>query len=179
MLTHGVWLPQADGAAKPASASVPPPRDLKPASIWNILLAHARANERTEGLPPILATDIDPAALHAAEANAGMAGVRDLIRFSLCDFADTPLPAMPGALFMNPEYGERLGAVDELEPLYARIGAFIRARCAGWRVFVLAGNRALSLKIGLKTSSLRTVFNGPIECRLLEFAAYERPEPAP
>jgi putative N6-adenine-specific DNA methylase len=101
-----------------------------------------------------------------------MAGVRDMIRFSVCDFADTPMPETPGILFMNPEYGERLGTVAELEPLYVRIGAFIRARCAGWRTFILAGNRTLSVKIGLKASSLQPVFNGPIECRLIEFEVY-------
>ena len=171
-LTRGLWLPQADGTAKPASAAAAPPRGLKPSSAWTLLVAHARANERAEGLPPIIATDISPEAVHAAEANAGMAGVRDNIRFSVCDFADTPLPATPGILFMNPEYGERLGDPAELEPLYVRIGEFIRARCAGWRAYVLAGNRALSVKIGLKASSLKTVYNGPIECRLLEFEVF-------
>ncbi len=172
-LTRGVWVPQADGTAKPASASVPPPRNLKPASAWHILLAHARANEQTEGLPPIIATDINPSAIQAAEANAGMAGVREMIRFSVCDFAETPMPETPGVLFMNPEYGERLGNVAELEPLYVRIGEFIRSRCKGWHTFVLAGNRTLSVKIGLKASSLQNVFNGPIECRLLEFEVYD------
>jgi putative N6-adenine-specific DNA methylase len=171
-LSRGVWLPQADGTVKLASASVPPPRSLKPASAWHVLVTHARSQERTEGLPMIIATDINPDAVHGAEANAGMAGVRDMIRFSVCDFADTPLPATSGILFMNPEYGERLGTVGELEPLYVRIGAFIRARCAGWRTFILAGNRTLSVKIGLKASSLQPVFNGPIECRLLEFEVY-------
>jgi len=171
-LTRGVWIPQADGTVKLASASPLPSRGLKPASAWHVLITHARANERTDGLPPIIATDINPDAVRGAEANAGMAGVREMIRFSVCDFADTPLPENPGILFLNPEYGERLGTVEELEPLYVRIGAFIRSRCAGWRTFVLAGNRALSVKIGLKASSLRPVFNGPIKCRLLEFEVY-------
>lgn len=171
-LTRGLWLAQADGTAKLVSASAPPPRSLKPSSVWTLLVAHARANERTEGLPQIIANDINPEAIHAAEANAGMAGVRDMIRFSVCDFADTPLPDTPGILFMNPEYGERLGDPTELEPLYVRMGEFIRSRCAGWRTFVLTGNRVLSVKIALKASSLQTVYNGPIECRLLEFEVY-------
>ena len=132
-----------------------------------------------EGWPPIIATDISPEAVHTAEANAGMAGVRDNIRFSVCGFADTPLPGTPGILFMNPEYGERLGDPAELEPLYARIGEFIRARCVGWHTYVLAGNRALSVKIGLKASSLKTVYNGPIECRLLEFEVFPAHDDSP
>lgn len=174
-LTRGAWLPQADGSAKAASASVPPPRNINPASAWTLLNAHARANERSDGLPTIIATDINPDAIHAAEANAGMAGVRDMIRFSVCDFADTPMPESPGVLFMNPEYGARLGDTSELEPLYVRIGTFILDRCKGWHTFILTGNRTLSVKIGLKASSLKTVFNGPIECRLLEFEVYDTP----
>jgi hypothetical protein len=34
---------------------------------------------------------------------------------------------------------------------------------------VFTGNLALSRRIGLKVGSIRTMFNGPIECRMLEF----------
>ncbi|NLL84040.1 MAG: hypothetical protein GX230_07350, partial [Lentisphaerae bacterium] len=173
-VTRGMWIAQADGTAKAASAAaVPPPAHYKPSSTWTLLVAYARANEVSEGWPMIIANDINPDVIHDAEANAGMAGVRDMISFSVCDFAETPLPETPGVVFMNPEYGERLGDPVELEPLYVRIGQFIRERCLGWRAFILAGNRELSLKIGLKSSSLKQVYNGSIECRLIEFEAYE------
>ena len=51
-------------------------------------------------------------------------GGRQYITFGVCDFAATELPPGPGTIFMNPEYGERMGERDALVPLYKRIGAW-------------------------------------------------------
>jgi putative N6-adenine-specific DNA methylase len=139
---------------------------------WKKLTTAARQGERTEGLPPIVATDLAPQAVATARENARAAGVAASILFDACDFAATHLPPPPGMLFMNPEYGERLGNVAELEPVYERIGRFLRERCGGYRAFILAGNKKLSLRMGLKSSRRLPFMNGPIDCRLLEFEIY-------
>lgn len=122
------------------------------------------------GEPPrIVAGDIDPAAVEAARANAMTAGVEQLIRFKTGDFEDVPLPAEPGVMVMNPEYGLRLGDEEQLLATYQRIGDFLKQRCPGWRAFILTGNLALGKRIGLRPSRRIPIWNADVECRLLAF----------
>jgi 23S rRNA (guanine2445-N2)-methyltransferase / 23S rRNA (guanine2069-N7)-methyltransferase len=74
----------------------------------------------------------------------------------------------PGILLTNPPYGERLGQVAELGPLYETLGDVLKRRFPGWTAWVLGGNRALEKRIGLRPASRTVLFNGPIECRLLK-----------
>lgn len=129
----------------------------------------------------IIATDYSAQAIVNARKNAAAAGVDDLIEFSVCDFADTPAPpGKAGVVFFNPEYGERLGAVSELETVYRRLGDFMKQQCKGYTGYVFTGNVELAKKIGLKAAKKTTFFNGPIDCRLLEYELYagSRREPA-
>lgn len=74
---------------------------------------------------------------------------------------------------MNPEYGERMGKNADLEQVYRRIGDFLKQKCGGYRGYVFTGNADLAKKIGLRTSRKLPFFNGPIECRLLEYQLYK------
>lgn len=122
--------------------------------------------------PPIIATDHDPLALHAARKNAQAAGVDHLIKFIECDFRQTPIPQTPGHIILNPEYGERMGDATELEDTYAAIGDFFKQSCPGWTGHVFTGSPQLAKRIGLKPARKRPFMNGPIECRLLTFQLY-------
>ena len=147
-----------------------------PEQIWKDKVATARAKERKAGLPPIIATDISAEAVETAQMNAITAGVSEYITFSECDFAATRLPPPPGVIFMNPEYGERMGAEQDLEPLYSRIGDFLKQKCTGYTGCVLTGNMEMSRKIGLRSVRRVPFYNGPIECRLVVFDLYEGSE---
>ena len=162
-----------DSHSEPFVSFVPASSPSCPASSWRALREEARRGERTEGLPPIIATDLDPQAVETARKNAAVAGVAEMIRFDACDFAATEVPPTPGVVFLNPEYGERLGDAQQLMPLYGRIGDFLKQRCAGYRGYVLTGNMDLSRRIGLRSSRRLLFFNGPIECRLLGFDLYD------
>ena len=144
-----------------------------PEQIWKDMVATSRSQERREGVPPIIATDIDPEAVETARMNAIAAGVSEYITFGTCDFAATKLPPPPGVIFMNPEYGERMGEGQDLEPLYARIGDFFKQKCSGYTGCVLTGNMEMSRKIGLRSTKRIPFFNGPIECRMVVFDLYE------
>jgi len=121
----------------------------------------------------IIATDISQDAVDIAQKNAKTAGVDHLIDFSICDFADTPVPAGPGVVMFNPEYGERLGVHTKLEATYKRIGDFLKKECLGYRGYVFTGNPDLAKKIGLSTSRRIEFYNGKLDCRLLEYELYE------
>ncbi|MBL7107093.1 MAG: class I SAM-dependent RNA methyltransferase [Phycisphaerae bacterium] len=121
----------------------------------------------------IIATDIDEEAIAAAKQNAKTAGVEHLIEFKVCDFAQTEVPEGGGIVIVNPEYGLRLGELDELEKEYKRLGDFFKQKCAGYSCYIFTGNKKLGGKVGLKTSAKMIFFNGKIECRLLKYEIYD------
>ncbi|MEI9809706.1 MAG: hypothetical protein WDO16_18620 [Bacteroidota bacterium] len=41
---------------------------------------------------------------------------------------------------MNPEYGERLGDINQLAETYGRIGDFMKQKCGGYFGYVFTGN---------------------------------------
>ena len=121
----------------------------------------------------IIASDISGRAIENAVMNAVAAGVRDLIRFEICDFADTPLPETEtGIIFINPEYGERLGEAEELAETYSRIGDFLKQKCKGYTGYVFTGNLDLAKKIRLNPKKRTEFYNAKIDCRLLEYELY-------
>ena len=122
----------------------------------------------------IIATDYSEVAITNAKRNAVAAGVADMIEFKLCDFADTEVPESgKGVMFVNPEYGERLGDVAELEEIYTRIGDFMKKKCGGYFGYVFTGNLDLAKKIGLKAKRRIEFYTSIIDCRMLEFELYE------
>jgi putative N6-adenine-specific DNA methylase len=120
----------------------------------------------------IIATDISEDAVDIAQKNAKTAGVEHLIDFSVCDFADTPIPEEPGVIMFNPEYGERLGVHTKLEATYKRMGDFMKKDCLGYRGYVFTGNPDLAKVIGLRASRKIEFYNGKLDCRLLEYELY-------
>jgi putative N6-adenine-specific DNA methylase len=121
----------------------------------------------------IIATDYNPKAIENAKKNAIAAGVSKLIDFEVCDFAATPVPAdAKGIMMINPEYGERLGDIKELEQTYARIGDFMKQKCGGYFGYIFTGNMELAKKIGLKANRRIEFYNSTIDCRLLEYELY-------
>jgi putative N6-adenine-specific DNA methylase len=93
--------------------------------------------------------------------------------FGVCDYTATPVPADGGIVVINPEYGERLGVVKELETVYEGMGNFLKRRCNGYTGYIFTGNPSLAKKVGLRTSRRLIFFNSRIECRLLEYKLYE------
>ena len=151
-------------------APVVAPRQLagaSPEQIWKEIILKAKSEERKDGIPPIVATDISPEAVENAHSNAIAAGVAQYISFKPCDFAETPIPQdSKGCVFFNPEYGIRLGDPVELAPIYERIGSFMAEKCAGWTGALITGNPDLAKCVNLYYRNRVQFFNGPIDCRL-------------
>ena len=137
-----------------------------PEQIWKEIVLDAKNEEVTEGIPKIIATDISPEAVENAHTNAIAAGVAPYIEFKDCDFAETPIPQDKGCIFFNPEYGIRLGTVEELAPIYERIGTFMNEKCAGWTGGLITGNPDLARLVNLYYKTRVPFFKGPIDCRL-------------
>ncbi len=121
---------------------------------------------------PILATDHDPRAVRAARENAGRAGVGDAVAIAQGEATALECPGTDGIIVINPPYGHRIGETEALGVLYQALGDRLKTAAQGCTAWILAGNRELAKRIGLRASRRLVVFNGPIECRWLRFDLY-------
>ncbi len=121
----------------------------------------------------VIASDISNDAINISKINAANAGVENYIEFIECDFEETSVPqGESGVIYFNPEYGQRLGEVTELEETYARMGDFLKKKCKGYTGYIFTGNLDLAKKIGLKASRRIEFYTSQIDCRLLEYELY-------
>ena len=126
----------------------------------------------------IIATDIKQDAIDISMINSGIAGVESMIEFSVCDFEETNVPqGENGVVYFNPEYGERLGEIQQLEETYKRIGDFMKKKCQGYTGYIFTGNMDLAKKIGLKASRRYEFYTAKLDCRLLEYELYAGKKP--
>lgn len=144
---------------------------------WSAMRGEARKKTGKRPTGRIILTDIAPRAIEASRRNALTAGVEHLMTFEVCDYSQTPVPEGGGVVVINPEYGERLGRMKELEAIYKGIGDFFKHQCLGYRGYVFTGNLDLAKRVGLKTSRRMILYNSQIECRLLEYRIYEGTKP--
>lgn len=144
------------------------------AALWRQAVTEASARGRltlADGRPlaPLIGIDRDPAVVEQARANAAAAGLAEHVHFKAGDFRDLQPPQGPGVLVCNPPYGVRIGADDDLEALYANLGAMLKQRCGGWTLWLLSGNPELTGALRLKASRRIPVSNGGIDCRWLRY----------
>ena len=142
-------------------------------SLWNDLRAQAKRQVKKTLHCRIIATDIRREAVEAARKNAAAAGVEHLIEFAACDYSETTVPGGSGIVMLNPEYGERMGKIKELESVYRGIGDYFKQKCRGYTGYLFTGNLDLAKKVGLRAQRRIPFFSGGIECRLLEYEMYE------
>ena len=140
---------------------------------WRALRAEAKESAARALGAPIVASDVSPRAIDAARKNAKVAGVDHLIRFEVCDFAETTIPPGGAIVVLNPPYGRRIGEIRRLEETYRRIGDFLKHKCAGCTGYIFTGNLDLATRIGLRARRRVRFWNAKIECRLLEYEIYE------
>ncbi|MGM0577356.1 MAG: THUMP domain-containing class I SAM-dependent RNA methyltransferase [Myxococcota bacterium] len=135
------------------------------------LKEEARAREQAVRVS-LLGCDRDAAVVEAARANARRAGASDLVRFEVGDLDDArPPEGPPGLLVANPPYGERLGEVEAIVPLYEALGRALGGPFAGWRGAILSAHREHTEALGRPIRRHRLLKNGPLDVRLLEIAA--------
>lgn len=121
--------------------------------------------------PFLFGYDKDPSVVEKARANARAAGVENWILFQQRDVRELKAPAVvePGILLTNPPYGERLGDKPMAIQLMADFSKTLKENFKGWNAWVLSGDSDVSAGLKLKAVRRAPVWNGPIECRLLNY----------
>jgi len=138
-------------------------------ALWKTVQAQARAKALPTSPASIYASDRDAQAVRTANDQFLRAGVADDIALTQTDLFDLTPPQEPGTIVMNPPYGVRLGTQADLDVFYPKLGAWLKTRCVGWRVYLFTGDLRAPKLIGLAPSKRTPLFNGAIECRLYEF----------
>lgn len=147
-------------------------------ALWQdlILDAQRRAEQGVLNLPPIVGFDYDTEAIKIAFENIERAGLlgkvhvekRDLSAFQP-KYATSKQKNQPGLVVVNPPYGERLGEVEELQPLYTALGEKLKEAFVGWQAAVFTANPDLGKQMGLRAKRYYALFNGALPCKLLLF----------
>jgi 23S rRNA (guanine2445-N2)-methyltransferase / 23S rRNA (guanine2069-N7)-methyltransferase len=120
-------------------------------------------------LPNVIrGSDAHAVVLRAALANAGRAGVLELVRLEQRALSDVrPAGAAAGLLCTNPPYGERLGDVAAARALHAELGQVLRNHFAGWDAAILTAAPYAAQELRLRSYRVHELWNGAIPCRLL------------
>nr|WP_306673823.1 bifunctional 23S rRNA (guanine(2069)-N(7))-methyltransferase RlmK/23S rRNA (guanine(2445)-N(2))-methyltransferase RlmL [Tahibacter caeni] len=144
------------------------------AALWQRLREEVddRAQRGLSALAPkFFGFDEDPRALEDARHNAQQAGVAGFVHLHRQSLAQLKRPQAceTGLVITNPPYGQRLGDVDELAPLYRLLGDTLRQEFSGWQASVITSEAELGRAIGLRASKRYAVYNGALECQLLNF----------
>ncbi|MCP4297594.1 MAG: bifunctional 23S rRNA (guanine(2069)-N(7))-methyltransferase RlmK/23S rRNA (guanine(2445)-N(2))-methyltransferase RlmL [Proteobacteria bacterium] len=143
--------------------------------IWENLLEDAEKREQVglENIPTIIGYDASSRAIANAHANLERSGLHSFVHFEKRELPEcSPHPKMrglPGLMVLNPPYGERLGEVNELIPLYTSLGALFKSRFVGWKSAVFTGNPDLGKSMGLRAWKINSMYNGALPCKLLQF----------
>ncbi|WP_227369765.1 bifunctional 23S rRNA (guanine(2069)-N(7))-methyltransferase RlmK/23S rRNA (guanine(2445)-N(2))-methyltransferase RlmL [Halomonas sp. M20] len=142
-------------------------------ALWRELKREAEARAslgRRRIKSALYGIDQSPQALSAAKSNAMRAGIPALIDFRGGAVAQLSRPencAGPGLMITNPPYGERIGELPELVPLYASLGERVRREFPGWVLALFTGNPELGHRTGLRARKQYAFKNGALDCKLL------------
>ena len=136
---------------------------------WRALCEASRAQQQPDTPLRIYGSDVNGNVLSAARANLEAAGLADAVTLKQVSVLDAKPPAEAGIIVMNPPYGIRTGAQDDLAGFYPLLGDALKQRFAGWRAHIFTADLRLPKLIRLTPSRRTPLFNGALECRLYEF----------
>lgn len=142
-------------------------------SLWQTVLQQAVECKRL-GLESLdldmRGYDANPRVLEYTVKNIENAGLDEHIRLSHKPLDQFGKPtARRGLLLSNPPYGERLGEIESLQPLYQKLGTVLQKNFHGWRAAIFTGNVDLAREMDLAPSKKYSFYNGTIPCKLLLF----------
>ena len=94
--------------------------------------------------------DFDPGAIRMSRANAERAGITAVTDFSEISIEDlTPPEGPPGLVIVNAPFGDRIGDINKLRPLYRALGHTLLTRFSGWRAGLITSDESLAAATGL------------------------------
>ncbi|HUW25519.1 MAG TPA: class I SAM-dependent RNA methyltransferase [Gallionella sp.] len=136
---------------------------------WQAMREQAITAQLPAKLLEIYGSDLYGDALKAAWRNLQEAGLGECVQLKQANILEIPAPAEHGVLVANLPYGERMGELDELADLYPKLGDALKKKFGGWTAYLFTADKAILKLMRLSPSKRTPLFNGAIECRLLEY----------
>jgi len=135
--------------------------------------AREQAKEREKGDIDFAGrgSDLDPAAVELAKANAKRAGVERWVSFQTADALDFSAGARE-IIMANPPYGQRLGDEEQAEQLIADFSRRMRGQtCRG--IYIISNNAQFEQLFGRRADKRRKLYNGTLPCQLYMYLQQE------
>jgi 23S rRNA (guanine2445-N2)-methyltransferase / 23S rRNA (guanine2069-N7)-methyltransferase len=172
LIIEGAWMAmrRAPGLKRRFALEDWPEFNARAKPLLDDLRAEAVAMQRT--LPfQMIARDYNEDALAAVKRNVVAAGLSTAVRIEEADVLRSEKPeGPPGLLITNPPYGERIGEGGQkgMKSFFHSLGKSL-FKWEGWRLALLAGNPAFESAFGYRPNKRTELWNGPIECELLQY----------
>ena len=147
------------------------------AALWKTLHDQAQARAAT-GLQSLRSCffgfDQDANVLNEAKRNAQLAQLSGFFTLGRQSIEHLHRPHeldQPGLVICNPPYGERMGGTDaaDLPALYRLLGQKLKAEFPGWHASVITSDEELARALGLFAEKKYRLYNGALECVLMNF----------
>lgn len=124
--------------------------------------------DKIEGMT-IMGLDISNKNLDIARDCLHYACLKDDIELKKADARKFTDESFKGIVFANPPYGIRLGEAEKLGELYHDVGENLKQNFKSCIGYIFTGNKELIKNIRLRTSKKIPVYNGDLDCRLVEY----------
>jgi len=139
------------------------------AGRWNEMRQQSIAAQLPVSELPIFGSDLYGDELKATHRNLDEAGIREAVYLKQANVLEISAPAEQGILVANLPYGERMGELNELAELYPKLGDALKQKFGGWTAYLFTADKRILKLMRLSPSRRIPLFNGAIECRLLEY----------
>ena len=139
------------------------------AEMWRAMREQAIAAQLPARPLEIYGSDLYGDALKASWRNLHEAGLAECVQLKQANILEISAPSEHGILVANLPYGERMGELDELAELYPKLGDALKKKFGGWTAYLFTADKAILKLMRLSPSRRTPLFNGAIECRLLEY----------
>jgi putative N6-adenine-specific DNA methylase len=139
------------------------------ATLWNKMREAAIAAQLPAKPLDIWGSDLYGDALKTSWRNLEEAGLAECVQLKQANILEISTPMESGIIVANMPYGERMGELDELADLYPKLGDALKKKFGGWVAYLFTADKAILKMMRLSPSKRTPLFNGAIECRLLEY----------
>lgn len=136
---------------------------------WQRLKQAAIKRQHKYAFQSIYGSDLYGNALTNARSNLAIAGLTGCVALKQANVLEISAPTETGMLISNPPYGIRIGDQQTLTKFYPQLGNVLKQRFSGWQAFLLTADPLLAKSIRLTPARRIPLFNGALECRLLEY----------
>jgi len=140
--------------------------------MFEALKKDADAGRRAVPSVEFVCCDHSEPFLADARTNIANAKLTASVKVVRQDFFDPKVDMTDSLIIFNPPYGERMKGAVNLAGFYKRIGDTLKKHCKGSTAWIFTEHGPNTKAIGLRSSRSIPLFNGKIECRLLEFRMY-------